>query len=367
MPKIGKPRRHGKKWQFNYIDSHGKRRWETQDSCKAAQKAQHKRQAEAQAVRSGEAVPVDLTRMFPELAELWEEVKHGRKRTLKDDLIRTRLHLLPALEDKRLVEINARLIASLQRDLSQKMSTGTVRNVLTLLRAMLNLAVDQNWLVRAPRIRLPVQQEKPYKWIKTPEELGRLMLAARRNGYPGLEAFYSTAVYTGMRAGELCGLQRSDIDFGKRLITVQRSFNGPTKTNVLRRIPIGDALMPVLSGWCEVRLHHQLVFANRRGNMHSPGAAVTKQIFHACLELAEIERMRFHDLRHTFASHWMLGGGSIYRLRDHMGHKNITTTQRYAHLDPAAFSEDWGRLKAPVYSSPERANVIAFPTTLKHA
>jgi site-specific recombinase XerD len=54
--------------------------------------------------------------------------------------------------------------------------------------------------------------------------------------------------------------------------------------------------------------------------------------------------MTFHDLRHTFASHWMLKGGDIYRLQKILGHRSVTTTERYAHMAPAAFREDWARL-----------------------
>jgi hypothetical protein len=45
--------------------------------------------------------------------------------------------------------------------------------------------------------------------------------------------------------------------------------------------------------------------------------------------------LHFHDLRHTFASRWMMNGGDLYVLKEILGHKSITMTQRYAHLSPA--------------------------------
>jgi hypothetical protein len=62
-------------------------------------------------------------------------------------------------------------------------------------------------------------------------------------------ALYATAVFTGMRAGELGGLRWDDVDFDKRLVTVQRSFDGPIKAGDIRYVPILDALLPVLRAW----------------------------------------------------------------------------------------------------------------------
>jgi len=52
----------------------------------------------------------------------------------------------------------------------------------------------------------------------------------------------------------------------------------------------------------------------------------------ASIRRAEIEDFRFHDLRHTFASHFVMRGGSLKELQEVLGHKNITMTMRYAHL-----------------------------------
>lgn len=54
--------------------------------------------------------------------------------------------------------------------------------------------------------------------------------------------------------------------------------------------------------------------------------------------------MRWHDLRHTFSSHWMIDGGDIFKLSRILGHSNVKVTMRYAHLAPTAFEADYGRL-----------------------
>jgi site-specific recombinase XerC len=57
-----------------------------------------------------------------------------------------------------------------------------------------------------------------------------------------------------------------------------------------------------------------------------------KRNFQKDIEASGVERIRFHDLRHTFASHYMMSGGNLYDLQKILGHADIKTTERYAHL-----------------------------------
>ncbi len=343
MAKVAKPRKHGNGYQVNWTDGAGKRRFKTLPSYAAAMKFLRGKQAEADAVRVGAIPTVEVDRTWPELVELWSEVKHAKK-TLQDDQGRIRIHLTPAFGSMKLVDITPRRISRLERDVGRRVSTGTVRQVLSLLRSMLRLAVEHGWLAKAPRVRLPRAPEKAYQWIRSEEKMGKLLQAAKETGYPGLVEFYATAWYTGMRAGELCGLTWADVDLDNRLLTVQRSYaEETTKGGDIRRVPILDPLLPLLRDW-QPRCHsRELVFPNKHGNMHVPSARVMHQTYRRCLAQAGIERIRFHDLRHTFASHWMLKGGDLYRLQRILGHKSIAMTQRYAHLSPDAFQQDWGR------------------------
>jgi hypothetical protein len=73
-----------------------------------------------------------------------------------------------------------------------------------------------------------------------------------------------------------------------------------------------------------------LVFTNRQGGR----LLIIREGFSTACKRAGLEDLHFHDLRHTFASHWMMNGGDLYALKDILGHKSITMTQRYAHLSP---------------------------------
>lgn len=156
-----------------------------------------------------------------------------------------------------------------------------------------------------------------------------------------------------MRKGELAGLRWDDVDFERRLITVQRSYHGPTKAGDVRYVPILDPLLPVLRDW-RLRCPGDLAFPNGRGRMRDEGSRVFKPVFRRVLAragFAMTERygrprpyIVFHDLRHTFASHWVMKSGDLFKLQKILGHKSVQMTMRYAHLAPDAFAGDYARL-----------------------
>src|SRR5262249_5639583 len=79
-------------------------------------------------------------------------------------------------------------------------------------------------------------------------------------------------------------------------------------------------------------------------------------IYKLALKRAQLDtRLRFHDLRHTFASHWMMDGGCIFRLSKILGHSSVKITQDvYAHLAPQAWEQDYGRVAFVVPSDPAK-------------
>jgi site-specific recombinase XerD len=109
----------------------------------------------------------------------------------------------------------------------------------------------------------------------------------------------------------------------------------------------------VLRAWL-LKCPGTVVFPNQAGSMHGESAHIFQEILHRVLDDAGFPKLgegdhqrryiRFHDLRHTFASHWMMNGGDLFKLQRILGHKSVTMTQRYAHLAPEAFAADHGRL-----------------------
>lgn len=130
------------------------------------------------------------------------------------------------------------------------------------------------------------------------------------------------AITTGMREGEIVGLRVRDLDFERDEIHIRDAKTGE------RTIPMEDA-----REWFPAQLsaHPDApVFAT------STGAAMRadnlSKRFRRDADRAGFPHIRFHDLRHTFASWWMQGGGDSYVLQCRLGHSGPAMTQRYAHL-----------------------------------
>jgi len=133
------------------------------------------------------------------------------------------------------------------------------------------------------------------------------------------------AVTTGMRASEIFGLNWSDVMYSEGLLAVRAKLKGgkmryvpmlPEVADELRRFPAviaQDRIFPPKSG-----------ATSRRQRVEGS--------FEDLLERAVIKDFRFHDLRHTFASWFMMNGGDLYELAKILGHSNIKMTERYAKL-----------------------------------
>jgi integrase len=302
------------------------------------------------------APPPETT--FGDLCNYWLENRAPRKRSAKDDESIIRRHLRPAfgamkVRDVGVEDVDAYVTEKVD---GEELSDKTVANHVTLLGTMMRTATTFKvpWLLAVPRFRKPKVAlfGRDYQWLRSDDEVRRFLSAtSAEDEY--VAVLYTLAIYTGMRAGEMAGLEWPDVDLERRLVTVQRSFDGPTKSDRVRYVPVLDPLLPVLRAW-RLRDPGRLVFTNQAGTMVQPSARVFQEVLHRVLGRAgfpRIERggkerpyLRFHDLRHTFASRWVMKGGDLFKLQRILGHQSVQMTMRYAHLAPEAFREDYGRL-----------------------
>ncbi len=142
----------------------------------------------------------------------------------------------------------------------------------------------------------------------------------------GFRPILITALHTGMRKGAILNLKWSDVDFKNRIITVQDSKSGKK-----RMLPMDDTLCETLSV-LPTRFQKGYVFPSPVGK-GKPLYDCRKQ-FSSAVKMAEIENIRFHDLRYTFASHLIMAGVDVMTVKELLGHASITMTMRYSHLAP---------------------------------
>jgi integrase len=180
--------------------------------------------------------------------------------------------------------------------------------------------------------------------ILTDDQVRLFLAAARRSRY---YALFALAVATGMRQGELLGLQWEDVDFENNTVTVRRTvfrvkgrhvIKDP-KTKASRRtitVPAFamDALHERRKKMVARGYADRQVFCSLQGGIMS-AQNLRKRTFKPILERAGLPDMRFHDLRHTHASTLLSKGKSIKAVSRRLGHSCVTTTlQVYAHVLP---------------------------------
>jgi integrase len=133
------------------------------------------------------------------------------------------------------------------------------------------------------------------------------------------------ALTTGMRMAEIFGLTWSDLRYTEELIAVRSKLKGGR----IRYVPMIPELAAELRKY-PAMIGEERLFPPKRS---AKGERLrVESSFETLLELAGIQNFRFHDLRHTFASWYMMNGGDLYELAKILGHSNIRMTERYAKL-----------------------------------
>jgi integrase len=186
--------------------------------------------------------------------------------------------------------------------------------------------------------------------ILTPQQIGALVANA---GSPRLRTLILTAILTGLREGELLGLQWDDIDFEAHQIHVKRTFTDGTfsepKTKASRRrVDFPQDLAAALKRWklqCPLG-ELDLVFPNSAGRPENFSNLLKRGLYPA-LERAGLRKIRFDDLRHTFTSLAIHTGSNIKEIQVALGHASAQITlDVYGHLYEKATTEASDRMAA---------------------
>ncbi|MEQ8691552.1 MAG: site-specific integrase [Pseudomonadales bacterium] len=132
---------------------------------------------------------------------------------------------------------------------------------------------------------------------------------------------------TGMRRGELFSLRWEDVNLGGKVLTVRGS---KAKSGQTRHIPLNGEAVAILKAWQDQTSKEGAVFPSHTGE----ALTNVKNSWRGLLKKAGLIDFRFHDLRHDFASKLVMAGVPLNTVRDLLGHTDLKTTLRYAHLAP---------------------------------
>ena len=251
-------------------------------------------------------------------------------------------HIRPRLGEKRISQIKAADIQRFYDALSQKLASGSVRRIHTTLHGILKSAVQARLIPRNP-VDDVIAPKFSYqkKNVLTEEQINRFMEIIQRDAL--WRDFFYQEITTGLRRGELCGLMWTDFDAEKGTLTVRRTLHnkvggyyvGETKTGAGRRIiKLPPSTVRLLSERKRTSIS-QWIFPNpiHPEDPIMPNSGYTRM--KKLLAEAGLPSIRFHDLRHIFATHALTGGVDAKTLSGVLGHTNASfTLDTYTHVTP---------------------------------
>jgi len=349
----GSVRKRGRIWYIIYT-FRGKQKWKAIGRSKRA--AEHALAEIMNSIHKGTYRDLPKT-TFAEFAEKW--IKEYCRTALKPSTLRgyknwIRRHLMPFFGYMQLSEISPEDVQAYvsEKLADDKISPKSINNSLVPLKRMFTIAVRWGYMRTNPAqyVEKPRLEHQEMDFLK-PEEIRLFLDNVSDESHP----FFLTAILTGMRRGELMGLQWGDIDWENRTIHVRRSvwggrFQTPKSKRSIRAISMSSHLMKTL------RRHmvksapndHELIFASRDGTFLD-GDNLVKREFHPALRRAGLRKIRFHDLRHTYVALLIAQGENVKFMQSQLGHASIQTTlDRYGHLLPESNSAAGERLDATV-------------------
>jgi len=356
------------KWVVDWRDPSGKRFIEAAEDKSAAENRL------AEVIRSDKA-PASKRLTFREYADGW--LKTTAKGSIKASTYQEyeavlRNHVYPIIGNKPFAKVSREsikvLIAAKKKE---GFSQSTVRNIIAPVRALFFDAMEDGKAHRNPAERIgklnkrgkdePAKKIDPLKR----EEIRIMLEAATGKKYQAYYPLLLCAVRAGLRQGELISLKDVDIDFHGRFIRVQRNLSrgtiSATKSGRERKVDMSTQLSEALSDLLSKRRAEALrreiekpaeerrdaatvvngvmedwLFqtpGKRGGTQIDPSNL--RKVFNRLLIDAELRRVRFHDLRHSFASLLLQNGESLTYVKEQMGHSSINVTvDIYGHLVP---------------------------------
>jgi integrase len=264
-------------------------------------------------------------------------------------------HLVPKLGHIQLQKLTPTDIQNYYN--SSTLSEGTLGQHQAILSQALKVAMNQENLIKKNPAELVAEKPNGKKVTRemetwNQEEIKKFLLVARQKGI-NCETFYTLALETAMRKGEICGLKWSDINFDTSTLAVKRTLLksginpvlGPPKNGKSRNIALSQPILELLRKWkvrqAEIRLQlgteyddQGFVFTKKNGKPLQINNLGQNE-FARLIKKANVKKIRFHDLRHTAITLMIENGINIKAVSERAGHSDVgITLNRYSHVTP---------------------------------
>lgn len=275
-----------------------------------------------------------------------------------------RLRVLPDFGAKRLTDLQRPdLQAFVNRLIAADISPSTIQVTLLPVRALYRRAMSLGEVALNPctGLELPAVRGRRERYA-SPNEAEKLLAAVP----PRDRAIWATAMYAGLRRGELRALRAKDVDVANGVIRVERGWD-PYEGEIKLKSAAGRRRVPIAAVLRDHLAEHQ-AGSGRTGDERFFGATAERPFngvkvserADKAWESAKLQRITLHECRHTFASLMIAAGVNAKALQTFMGHASITITlDRYGHLMPGSETEAAGMLDSYLTAQRESAESAA--------
>jgi integrase len=334
----------GNKWWVDFMFGGQRYRKASPDNSMAGAKTYEAllRQKLARGEPLKQAKHEDRKILFKDFAHEWFQVyvKNNNKHSeilAKESVLR--VHLIPHFGNMELNEIGNFDVEKFKaKKIQENLSAKTINNHLTVLHKSLRCALEWGSLKNFPIIKKLKMLPVKFDYLND-DECQKLIGAA----YGTWPQMIKVALGTGLRFGELIALTWDDIDLEKGELTVRQAFAkgvlGSPKSNKIRRIPMTTAVYETLYG---MKMKKGYIFPQANGKPLSHGSC--DHHIHRICRMAGLRKIGWHCLRHTFASQLAQRGANLVAIQGLLGHSEIRTTMRYAHINDKVFRDAIGVL-----------------------
>lgn len=290
---------------------------------------------------------MDKQKNISEIVKLWREDKkqYVKKSSYAAYMLLIENHLLPVFGDSEAIEevdVQAFVLRKLEQGLSQK----TIKDMLIVLKMILKFGAKHKWIEHQQfDIQFPTERENPQLEVLSRTNQKKIM-----NYIQAHFTFRNLGVYiclsSGMRIGEICALTWEDIDVNTGIVSVRRTIqriytveDGVRKTelvldtpktkNSIRDIPISRDLLRILKPIKKVVNNSFFVLTN---DAKPTEPRTYRSYYENFMKELDIPKLKFHGLRHSFATRCIESKCDYKTVSVLLGHSNISTTLNlYVH------------------------------------